>query len=162
MVVRRNVLAVLVGGTGLMAACSSEPTVSAPNESAPAPLLAAARNPIPDRYIVVFKSSVGDVDRATDDAVRASGAQVHFRYHTALHGFAATIPAAALDGIRRNPNIEYVEADGIGVFPKQVVNDGRDVARAAAMARPPQAARARGRTVRSDKRALLCHWRACW
>ncbi|HTG49887.1 MAG TPA: protease inhibitor I9 family protein, partial [Gemmatimonadales bacterium] len=73
-------------------------------------MLSAGGN-IPDRYIVVFKSSVGSIDRATDDVVRASGAQLHYRYRAALHGFAATIPAAALEGIRRNPNVEYVEAD---------------------------------------------------
>jgi len=109
--VRRNVLLRFIGGAGLLAACSESPPASAPSEQAPAPLLAAGQSQMPDRYIVVFKSSVADVDRTTDDAVRGAGAQVSHRYRTALKGFAAMIPAAALDGIRRNPNVEFVEAD---------------------------------------------------
>ena len=40
-----------------------------------------------------------------------TGGQVHFRYTAAIRGFAATIPAAALNGIRNNPNVEFVEED---------------------------------------------------
>ncbi|HKP30060.1 MAG TPA: S8 family peptidase, partial [Gemmatimonadales bacterium] len=111
--VRKKVLAVFVGGMGLLAACYTEPPASAPTEQSPAPLLAVGQNQIPDRYIVVFKSAANDVDRTTEDVVRGSGAQVHYRYRAVIHGFAATIPAAALEGIRRNPNVEYVEPDGV-------------------------------------------------
>jgi subtilisin family serine protease len=62
---------------------------------------------------VVFRESVADPDRTTDDLVRSHGGQVHYRYRTALKGFAASLPAPALEGIRRNPNVAYVEADGI-------------------------------------------------
>lgn len=105
----------MVAASLLLAAGCAEPTpVSGPSESTPAPLLAAGREgQAPDRYIVVFRASVADVDRATDEVMRGAGGQVHLRYRAALKGFAATIPAAALDGIRRNPNVEYVEADGI-------------------------------------------------
>jgi len=68
---------------------------------------------VKDRYIVVFKQNVGNPDRLVDEMSRGAGMQVHYRYRHAIKGFAATIPAQALEGIRRNPNVDYVEADGI-------------------------------------------------
>ncbi|MFD0667721.1 S8 family peptidase [Ramlibacter sp. MAHUQ-53] len=66
---------------------------------------------IPDRYIVVFKPTVAHAAQEADRLVRAAGGQVHRRYTHALKGFAATLPAAALPGIRANPNVDAVEAD---------------------------------------------------
>lgn len=43
--------------------------------------------------------------------MRGSGGQIHHRYSHAIKGFAATIAAAAREGIRRNPNVESVEQD---------------------------------------------------
>jgi subtilisin family serine protease len=104
----------------LVAACSDSPPISAPTEQAPAPLLAAGQKQIPDRYIVVFKSNVSDPKGKTDEVVRGSGAKVHFKYDKALRGFAATIPAGALDRIRKDPNVAYVEADAeVSVFGDQ-------------------------------------------
>jgi len=98
----------------VVAGCADQTQMADPSDPAPAPLLAAGgQGQAPDRYIVVFKSSVVDVDRETDDLTRGNGAQVSFRYHTALKGFAGSIPAPVLDGIRRNPNVEFVEADGM-------------------------------------------------
>ncbi len=68
---------------------------------------------IKDRYIVVFKSTVTNPDGVTDELTRGSGARVHFRYRHALKGFYATLPEAALEVIRRDPNVKYVEPDGI-------------------------------------------------
>ena len=42
---------------------------------------------------------------------RAMGAQVHYTYDAALQGFAATLPEQALNGLRHNPNVEYIEVD---------------------------------------------------
>jgi len=111
--VQRGKLAGLVAGIAVLAACSNETQISTPTEQAPAPLLAVGKTALPDRYIVVFKQSVSDVDAETDRATRGNGSQVHFKYSRVLKGFAATIPAAALDGIRHNPNVEYVEPDGV-------------------------------------------------
>ena len=36
---------------------------------------------------------------------------MHYRYTDALNGFAASLPEQALNGIRRNPNVLYIEAD---------------------------------------------------
>src|SRR5690606_9196307 len=77
----------------------------------PAPLLRggapAAR--ITDRYIVILKAEAGDA--TADELVRLHGGTVHHRYRHALRGFTATLPEAALEGIRRNPHVAYVEQD---------------------------------------------------
>lgn len=107
----RRVLA--LAGLVLIAACADQP-VSGPEEPTPAPLLGVAQQggPLQDRYIVVFRDNVGDVDAEVERATRGFGAQVHYRYYSAIKGFAATLPSAALEGLRRNPNVSYIEADG--------------------------------------------------
>lgn len=69
---------------------------------------------IAGRYIVVFKpgSAAHHVSTAAISAERAGG-KVDFTYSDALQGFAARLPDAALQGLRHNPNIEYVEADQV-------------------------------------------------
>jgi subtilisin family serine protease len=66
---------------------------------------------IKDAYIVVFKDNVADVDQLTEALSKQGGFKSKFRYKHAIKGFAATIPAQALEGIRRNPNVKYIEQD---------------------------------------------------
>lgn len=67
--------------------------------------------PIPGRYIVVFKDSVANASAEAASAVRGLGGQLHHTYTGALKGFAATLPDAALHGIRNNPHVESIEQD---------------------------------------------------
>jgi subtilisin family serine protease len=67
--------------------------------------------PIPDRYIVVFRSDVNDPKGLSEQLMNGSGGQTHFVYSHALRGFAATIPAQALRGIAKNPQVESIEPD---------------------------------------------------
>ncbi|NPC58959.1 S8 family peptidase [Caenimonas soli] len=71
----------------------------------------AQSSPITDRYIVVLKKDVGNPAAEAANHVRGPGAQLHHVYSTALKGFAATLPAAALAGIQNNPNVDYIEQD---------------------------------------------------
>lgn len=73
----------------------------------------ASSVPIPDRYIVVFRRTVADPAAEAASLVRAAGpgAQLHHVYGTAVKGFAATLPAQALHGLRNNPRIESIEQD---------------------------------------------------
>lgn len=99
----------------VFAACSDNPDALQPTAPGAAAIEKGATDQ-PDvrgRYIVVFHDAVSDVDGTIDRLVRDSGARVHYRYHHALKGFAATIPAPALEGIRRNPMVSFVEADAI-------------------------------------------------
>jgi len=94
---------------------------------AQAPIFGAeAANAIPGRYIIVFTpGSVGhDVSAAANAATRLGG-KIHYTYTDALHGFAATLPEAALQGLRHNPNIEFIEVDqsvSLGIEPAQSVS----------------------------------------
>jgi subtilisin family serine protease len=68
---------------------------------------------IPDRYIVVFKDQVGNPASEAAAMMRGRGGEIHFTYEHAIKGFAATIPAAAVEAIRRNPKVAYVEQDAV-------------------------------------------------
>ncbi|MGH9280115.1 MAG: S8 family serine peptidase, partial [Acidimicrobiales bacterium] len=68
---------------------------------------------IRDRYIVVFKDHAprAAIDHARDSAT-SRGARMHHQYVHTLQGFAVSLPAEALDGLRKNPSVAYIEADG--------------------------------------------------
>jgi subtilisin family serine protease len=115
---QRTSLALLALLAGTFAACSDAPT-GPPAARAPdvAPLLAAAPGQgLPDRYIVVFKSAVDDVPGAARALAGAHGGHVHHTYTHALRGFAATLPAAAVEALRRDPRVEYIEQDGMATI----------------------------------------------
>jgi aqualysin 1 len=84
-----------------------------PRHGGVAPVLGAGdRAAIPGRYIVVFqKDAPASAVAAAVGSARRSGATVHYQYGAALKGFAATLSPAALDGIRHNPHVAYVEVD---------------------------------------------------
>lgn len=100
--------ALLAAGWILAAACGE--TV-APEDSNP-PIDAGSGGLLTDRYIVMFKAGVADPDRLTDELTAGKSGLVHYRYTAAIKGFAVSLPPQALEGIRRNPNVELVEADG--------------------------------------------------
>ena len=71
----------------------------------------AASQPIPGRYIVVFKAHVANPAATAANLMRGTGGQLHHTYTRAIKGFAASLPDAALQGIRNNPNVDYIEQD---------------------------------------------------
>jgi aqualysin 1 len=71
----------------------------------------AASKPVPDRYIVVFKSGVGNPGAEAAAIARGAGGRLHHVYTSAIKGFSLTLPAQALQGIRHNPNVDYIEQD---------------------------------------------------
>jgi aqualysin 1 len=112
----------------VLAACSGEPlATTTPDGLDPAAveLSSQAGRPITDRYIVVFRDGVTRGPALAAQLVRAGGGELHFTYEHALNGFAATLPAAAVDGIRRNPNVAYVEQDAVvTVVPRRATRRG--------------------------------------
>jgi subtilisin family serine protease len=79
-----------------------------------APVIGADRDDaIEDRYIVVFRDDAPAAQRrsARNNAMARSGARLHFNYEAALRGFAATMPSESVEGLRRNPNVAFIEAD---------------------------------------------------
>jgi hypothetical protein len=73
----------------------------------------ARRRSVVRNVIVVFYDDERDVDGLAAQHGRAYGAEVSARYHSALKGYAATIPQARIDDVRRDP--------------RSFVSDDRDV-----------------------------------
>ncbi|WP_240641039.1 S8 family serine peptidase [Nocardioides ferulae] len=113
----RTFLAVALTGAAAVVAGPAAPALAAPGSGADdgtrAPMIGAERaGAIDGRYIVVMRNGVGAAKTkdARQDAV-AEGADVHFRYTTAMRGFAADLTPAAVEALRENPNVAYLEAD---------------------------------------------------
>ncbi|MGH3383852.1 MAG: S8 family serine peptidase [Nocardioidaceae bacterium] len=71
---------------------------------------------IDGRYIVVLKDQAtrGASARANDNTqstAKSKGGKVHREYDAAVLGFSASLTDSALDAVRSNPNVAYVEAD---------------------------------------------------
>ncbi len=80
-----------------------------------APLIGQdAAGAIPGRYIVVLKADTesGAAEAAIEAATRAGG-NLHFRYSEVLNGFAITLPDRAVEALRNNPHVDYIEADSV-------------------------------------------------
>jgi subtilisin family serine protease len=102
-------LAAIVAAGVVAAGCRDTPTMAVPQEAsvnAAAPLLAAASG----RGI---RDDTPDPPGLARQLVGAHGGTLHHTYGSALRGFAATLPAAAVQAVRRNPRVAYVEEDGI-------------------------------------------------
>lgn len=67
--------------------------------------------PLPGRYIVLFKPTVTSPGQEAARIMQGKAGQVHHVYSHALKGFAATLPEAALPGIRNNPLVADVVQD---------------------------------------------------
>jgi aqualysin 1 len=108
------VLAAILGMM-LVPGCRPDDGLSGPSEavSTTAPQFSSASQVIPDQYIVVFKSSLPDPAAQARALVAQHGGTLRFTYTSALKGFSARLPAGALDALRRNPNIDYIEADRV-------------------------------------------------
>src|SRR5687768_842504 len=63
-------------------------------------------------YIVVFKAGTNPTAAAADHAQRL-GLSVGHVYRNSLRGYSATVPAAALDHLRADPRVAYVERDSL-------------------------------------------------
>jgi subtilisin family serine protease len=90
-----------------LAACAdaADPTSAAAPDAAPVLSSAAA---IPGSYIVVLK------DGASARSVAAvAGVSPRFTYARVLNGFAADLSEGQLNALRHNPNVAYIEQDGV-------------------------------------------------
>jgi subtilisin family serine protease len=81
---------------------------------------------IPDRYIVVFKdgtdpaavdTALVEAELAATESLDAAGNRqtlnLHYRYESALIGFAASMPASSLETLKKNPNVAIIEPDQV-------------------------------------------------
>ena len=89
------------------------PPAPAAAADAQAPLLHADdASAIDGQYIVVHRKRASLLDtRGTEALVSALGGTVHHRYSSALRGLSATLSDAAVDALRTDPSVEYIEVD---------------------------------------------------
>ena len=91
-------------------AVSASAVLAQPASPPPAHVFAASK-PIVGRYIVVFKNSVSNPASEAANIMRGLNGQVHHTYTSALKGFSVTLPDAALQAVRNNPLVDYIEQD---------------------------------------------------
>ncbi|HEX2081768.1 MAG TPA: S8 family peptidase [Longimicrobium sp.] len=97
----------------LVGACTDQPgEVTAP-ETAQAQTQDAANDMVKDRYIVVFRDEVRNVSAQADRMAAEHGGRIHYRYEHAIKGFAATLSPQAIEALRRNPNVAFIEPDHV-------------------------------------------------
>ncbi len=95
------VMAVLVAFSGVALAQTTAPAGPAPP---------SAKNPIPNKYIVVLRDDVNPRAVASEHANRHAASVSHI-YESAIRGYAAELPEQALQGVRRDPRVRFVEQD---------------------------------------------------
>lgn len=80
----------------------------------------------PDResYIVVLKPGARAAHRVAADVAGQQNGKVGFVYQHAIQGFSIQVPAAAVAGLERNPNVAYIEADHVVQASAQITPTG--------------------------------------
>lgn len=102
-----------------LAACSessSSPLAPASPEqlAAPvAPYYAKGASGIEGDYIVVFTDAVSDPLAKADEKVRRHAGKKKFAYDRVLKGFAATLSPGAVAALQTDPDVAYIEQDGV-------------------------------------------------
>ncbi len=109
---RRRVTAVLAAGAAAALALPMTATNAVAAQDR-APVRGAGQaDAIPGEYIVVMKQNAPKqaVGNAKEQA-RGQGGKIRFSYTHTISGFSAHLPAKALEAMRNNPNVDYIEAD---------------------------------------------------
>lgn len=102
-------LAVVVAGC----ARKSSSLVSPIGRTDLAPVVAATGQAIPGSYIVVYDERAGDSRSITDELASRHSFLTEHRYRSAVSGFAARLSPTALDLLRRDPRVAYIEQDQV-------------------------------------------------
>ena len=76
--------------------------------------------------IVGFSPSAGDPAALAQELTSEVGGDLTRVYRHALQGFAAEVPMAAIPGLRRNPNVAFVEIDQVVQIAVQDLPTGID------------------------------------
>ena len=106
----------------VMVGCNKIPldnlSPNSPQNLNPAPLLnkAVGASYINDNYIVVFKDNVNDVDGETDQIGKKYTVKSKYRYKHTIKGFSGILSAIAVDALRNDPRVAYVEQDQVVHF----------------------------------------------
>ncbi|MPZ70641.1 MAG: S8 family serine peptidase [Actinobacteria bacterium] len=103
----------MVAAVSGASAGSSAPDSMQPHRGGKAPLLGTkVPGAIKGRYIVVFDKSVsGKSLKSAGRNVQAQGGQIHYRYNSAIKGFAATLSKQQVESLRKDSRVSFIEAD---------------------------------------------------
>ncbi|MBV9821267.1 MAG: S8 family serine peptidase, partial [Actinobacteria bacterium] len=103
----------LAGGLlGPATAAPAHPAAPAWRQVAPRSTPAFHSHPLADRFVVRFRPGTAAATiSAARDRVTAEHGRVYYRYSTALLGFAAVLPPAALADLRSDPGVDRIEPD---------------------------------------------------
>jgi N-acetylneuraminic acid mutarotase len=99
----------------LLGACqdATEPEGSAHQQPAQAAARVPPREIIPGQYIVVFRDEVKDPVSAARKLATKHRGKLRHTYRAALKGMAIELPDAAVDALRREPQVAYVEPNQV-------------------------------------------------
>ena len=120
----------LAGALVIATACRDIPTP--PNNPGLSPETASRSMSAADTNVIVvlrrdFAPGAYAANRAAAAGVaRNMGVTPSFTYGAALYGFAATIPVARLNGLARDPRVEFISADGVVSMTDQALPTGID------------------------------------
>jgi len=109
---------VAVAGPALLAiSCSDEPTTARDEAPRTAPYYGvSAPGQGADRYFVVFRPETPNAQSLASDLVARFGGSITYVYQHALKGFSGALPPVAVDAIRLDPAVEYVQQVEVGKF----------------------------------------------
>jgi subtilisin family serine protease len=102
-----------------LAACSDSPsaplTPGAPERLSvfQAPLYSKGASGIDGDYIVVFRDDVANALSKADEKIAKHAGKAKYRYASAIKGFAATLSPGAVAVLQTDPDVAYIEQDGV-------------------------------------------------
>ncbi len=76
------------------------------------------------RYLIVLRDATPSARDVAAEHSRRHGAEVDLVYQHALKGYAADLPEQALEGIRRDPRVAFIEPDQVVQANSQLVPTG--------------------------------------
>ena len=105
------IAAAALTATALVTGAAAAPAVAGEKEKAP--LFGTAKaSAIDGRYIVVMNDRVKNADEAeARSQAKAHGGKVLNTFGAVLNGFSAKLPDAAVERLRTNPDVAFIEAD---------------------------------------------------
>lgn len=118
----RNELRILWPVAALVAAaCVDAPQTTGPAPDAPSMSREVAADEVgPNDYIVVLKDTEGAVGATSARLASMAGATVKVTWDRALKGFLADVSPAALERLRNDPAVDYVEKDQMAYADQDV------------------------------------------
>ena len=103
-------LSTVAAAAFLAMSCSNEPTTPSEPSSRLAPLyLATNAGRATDRYIVVLQDTVKNVSESAHRLAVKHGGVIRYVYENVLHGFSMSLPTQAIDHLRADPAVRYLE-----------------------------------------------------